>query len=260
MTTALIGYTGFVGSNLAAQGRYDAFFNTKNIDDIRGRRFDLIVSAGVSAVKWLANKEPENDRAGIAELTRRLETVTAREFVLISTIDVYPSPVVGVDEDSAIDRARCEPYGGHRLDLEAWVRDRFPLVRVIRLPGLFGPGLKKNFIYDELYGKPTGGFHPDAAFQMYDLTRIGRDVETARENDLRLVNVAPAPVTVREVYKAAFGRDHNPPSPGAPAHYDMRSKHAALFGGADGWFYDHAEALRRIVAFVAAEKAAAGRA
>ena len=29
--TALIGYTGFVGSNLATQGNYSALFNSRNL-------------------------------------------------------------------------------------------------------------------------------------------------------------------------------------------------------------------------------------
>ena len=51
--TALIGNTGFVGGNLLRQQPFDALFNSKNIDDIAGRSFDLVVCAGVRAEKWL---------------------------------------------------------------------------------------------------------------------------------------------------------------------------------------------------------------
>jgi hypothetical protein len=37
MATALIGYTGFIGSNLARQFDFDDFYNSKNIDDIAGK-------------------------------------------------------------------------------------------------------------------------------------------------------------------------------------------------------------------------------
>ena len=33
MTTALVGYTGFVGSNIYATGKIDAAYNSKNIKD-----------------------------------------------------------------------------------------------------------------------------------------------------------------------------------------------------------------------------------
>ena len=35
--SALIGYTGFVGSNLVRQHSFDAMFNSQNIDSISGR-------------------------------------------------------------------------------------------------------------------------------------------------------------------------------------------------------------------------------
>src|SRR5262245_60806077 len=114
MASALIGHTGFVGGNLRSQGRYTELYNSKNIADIAGRSFELVVSAGCRAAKWLANKEPEADRAGIEPLKRALERVEAERFVLISTVDVYPQPV-GVDESFEPPLEGAQPYGRHRL-------------------------------------------------------------------------------------------------------------------------------------------------
>src|SRR5581483_3428399 len=41
MPDALIGHTGFVGGNLAAQHPFHTWFNSKNIEAIRGHRFEL---------------------------------------------------------------------------------------------------------------------------------------------------------------------------------------------------------------------------
>ena len=35
MKNALIGYTGFLGSNLKLQNKFDFFFNTNNINNIK---------------------------------------------------------------------------------------------------------------------------------------------------------------------------------------------------------------------------------
>ena len=109
--TGLIGHTGFVGGTLARAASFDACFNSTNVDALRGQRFDLLVCAGVSAVKWLANKEPEGDRAGIARLTDALAEAEVGELVLISTIDVYPDPSVSGDEAMPIEPARNHAYG-----------------------------------------------------------------------------------------------------------------------------------------------------
>ena len=143
----LIGYTGFVGSQLDRDREFDHRYRSTDIDLINGRGYDHVVCAGVQAVKWWANQNPEEDWAGIEKLLKALETVHAERFTLISTIDVF-NPPRGVNEQSEIEREGHHVYGLHRLMIEEWVTDRFPNVAILRLPGLFGPGLKKNVIFD----------------------------------------------------------------------------------------------------------------
>src|SRR5438132_8679966 len=117
MTSALIGYTGFVGSTLLRQTRFDDLYNRGNIESIAGRSYDLLVCAGAPAQKWLANCEPEPDRANLERLMAALATVKARQVVLISTVDVLLVPV-DVDESAVIDMVSQQPYGRHRYELE----------------------------------------------------------------------------------------------------------------------------------------------
>ena len=58
---ALVGYTGFVGSNINAKGDFDALYNSKNIEEAFGTSPDLLVYAGLRAEKYLANNFPEED-------------------------------------------------------------------------------------------------------------------------------------------------------------------------------------------------------
>ncbi|MDZ4818399.1 MAG: NAD-dependent epimerase/dehydratase family protein, partial [Planctomycetota bacterium] len=147
MSHALIGYTGFVGGTLNRQHRFEYGFNSKNIETLAGESFDLLICAGAPAEKWKANKEPEQDQANLARLTTALRRCRAERLVLISTVDVYPDPR-DIDEDSKIDRSKLAPYGLNRLELEDFVALHFLKVHTLRLPALFGHGLKKNFIYD----------------------------------------------------------------------------------------------------------------
>ncbi len=253
MANALIGHTGFVGGNLLAQGRYSELFNSKNIDAIAGRSFELVVSAGCKAAKWIANKEPEADRAGVQSLMRALEHVRAERFVLISTIDVYPRPIE-VDEREQPPLEGAQPYGKHRLELEHFVRARFPKALIVRLPGLFGMGLKKNAIYDFLHDNRLDLVHQDGQFQFYDLARIEADVQTALAAGLELVNFATEPVTTRELATQAFGREfHNQLPPPAP-RYDFRTAHARVWGRTGPYLASRAEVLESIAAFVRRER------
>jgi hypothetical protein len=255
--SALVGHTGFVGGTLLRARPFGTLVNSSNTDTLRGRHFDLLVCAGVSAVKWLANKDPEADRAGIARLTDALAEASVKEFVLISTVDVYPDPASGADEDTAIDPAGNHAYGRHRLELEHWVSERFPGARIVRLPALFGPGLRKNALYDLLRGNMLESINPAGVFQWYPVSRLWDDVQTVRRHDLRLANLFPAPLPMSRIVDTLFpGAAVGPARQPAP-RYDLRTRHGALFGhaAADGYMMSADQVLGAMAGFVATERA-----
>lgn len=253
MSDALVGHTGFVGGNLAAQHRFASCFNSKNIEAIRGQRFDRLVVCGMPAAKWVANRDPLADLVVFNRLWGSLSQCRAEEVVVVSTVDVFPAPV-GVDEDTIIEPVYQQSYGKHRLQLERLAAAHFPRVLSVRLPGLYGPGLKKNAIYDLLHDNETQKIPAEGSFQFYNLDRLWRDVETALAAGLNLACLATEPVTMREVAQHAFGIDFTNDPGGLPPRYDMRSKHAAIFGGRDGYLESREQVLAGLKAFVAEER------
>lgn len=150
----LVGYTGFVGSNLNESRKFDCVYNSKNIKEAYGTKPELLVYAGLRAEKYLANNMPQKDMEQIREAEYNIARIAPKKLVLISTIDVFSNPV-DVDEDSKINTDRLLPYGYNRYQLECWVRENYPDALIIRLPGLFGHNIKKNFIYDYLKRIPA---------------------------------------------------------------------------------------------------------
>lgn len=144
---ALVGYTGFVGSNIYAQGGVDKAYNSKNIADAYGTMPDLLIYAGLRAEKYLANTCPDADRELIFEAEKNIEKIAPKRIILISTIDVFSHPV-NVCEDDKVCGENSQAYGRNRYLLEEWVRERFDDALIVRLPGLYGNNIKKNFIYD----------------------------------------------------------------------------------------------------------------
>lgn len=143
----LVGSTGFVGGNLSAAHAFAAVCHSSNVADQYGTRPDLCVYAGVPAAMFLANADPEADLAVMAAARENLQKIAPREVVLISTIAVYADSR-GKYEEDAPDTADLSAYGRNRLQLEQWVRQDFPDALIVRLPALYGKGLKKNFLYD----------------------------------------------------------------------------------------------------------------
>ena len=144
---ALVGYTGFVGSNIYAAGDFDGAYNSKNISEAFGSKPDLLVYAGLRAEKYLANNAPDKDMESIYQAEENIRRINPERLVLISTIDVFKNPK-GVDENTEIDTEGLHAYGYNRYRFELWTRENYPDALIIRLPGLFGKNIKKNFIYD----------------------------------------------------------------------------------------------------------------
>lgn len=249
MKSALIGYTGFVGSNLCAQSGFTDKYNSQNITEIRGKSYDLVICAGAPAVKWHANREPEEDLSNIQYLISNLSEVKADHFLLISTVDVYPKPI-NVYEDTTIHPEAADAYGKHRYYLEEFVRQKFSSFSIARLPGLFGSGLKKNFIYDLLHQRCLELTHCESTFQFYNLDHLWKDLQIVIQHRLSLINFATEPVTAKDVAKKCFGVNFDNRTSRPPVSYDMKSKYANLFGEDANYFYSADETFDQITRFV----------
>ncbi len=151
---SLVGYSGFVGSNINKSHHFDGLYDINNIKTAFGTNPDLLVYSGVPAQKFLANKEPEKDLEIIKDAINNIKEINPKEIVLISTIDVYKEPI-NVDEDSIIDTNDLQPYGYNRYYLENWVKENIKKHLVVHLPGLYGINIKKNFIYDLIHIIPS---------------------------------------------------------------------------------------------------------
>jgi len=147
---SLVGYTGFVGSNLFQEGHFDRVYNSTNIQEAYGTKPDLLVYAGVRAAKYLANRDAEADWREVSKAIENIKAIAPKKLVLISTIDVFTDSC-NKDEDAVPVGEGLHPYGLNRYRLEEWVKSyKKDGCMIVRLPGLYGMNIRKNFIYDML--------------------------------------------------------------------------------------------------------------
>lgn len=298
----LVGSTGFVGGNLMAKGRFTKAYHSTDIAQGFGAQNDLVVYAGVPAAMFLANRDPEADLAVMRAARENLRRLAPKKLVLVSSICVYADSR-GKTEADAPTPEGLAAYGANRLRLENWVREDRPDALIVRLPALYGLGLKKNFLYDlhtvtpamlktekyaelaeksELvrtsYTDKGNGFYalngraePAALrawfaqndfnalcftdsrsrYQYYDLRRLAKDIDTALEAGLNILNLATPPVSADEVYEAVTGKTGwRNETAAQPFDYDMRSLHAALLGGENGYLTTKEQELLEITAFM----------
>ena len=231
---ALIGWSGFIGGHLASRIGPEARFRSTDIGQLPGVQVDEIVCAGAPAAKWRANADPTEDWDRLSLLMSALAGSSASRCVLVSTVDVY-SDSGGADEDRHADTEQDQAYGRHRALLEEFVAHRFDQHLIVRLPGMFGPGLKKNLLFD-LLRQPDARFaNEDSTFQFYDVRDLWGHILVAQEAGLRVVNLPNAPVTSAGIAREAFGVDYECTDK-PPIHYDLRTKHAHLLAGREGGY------------------------
>ena len=303
MKTQLVGYTGFVGSNLRKSYKFEGLYDSKNICEAYGKRPELLVYSGVPAQKFLANNNPKEDFKTIEGAIFNIKKIEPKEIVLISTIDVYKNPN-GVNEDTKIETDGLQPYGYNRYYLEKWVEENTKNHLIVHLPGLYGENIKKNFIYDLIniipsmlteekylklceinnfvqgyYEKQENGFYKirelskeekkllkeyfneigfsalnftdsRGTYQFYNLKYLWKHIEIARENQIKVLNLATEPVKIEEVYKYIKGQEFiNEITQNIP-NYNFRTKYSELFGGKDGYLLNKEFILKDIKKFV----------
>jgi len=252
MTNALIGFSGFVGSTLLKQSHFGSLFRSTNISDIEGQMFDTVVCAGAPAQKWIANREPEADRQTIDGLIAHLETIRCKNFILISTVDVFKCPI-GIDENTPVDILGLHAYGLHRHLLERFVESHFTNHLMVRLPGLVGHGLRKNVIFDFLNDNNLHAIDSRGVFQFYPMVNLWYDIQTALNAGLRLVHLTAEPISVAEVSRQGFGKSFDQVFANPPARYDMQTRHAQVFGAPGLYQYSSRETVQAIRAYAQSE-------
>ena len=252
MTKALIGFSGFVGGTLLKQTSFESLYRSTNIAEIDGKSFDTVVCAGAPAQKWIANREPVADKEKIEGLIAHLKTIQCKRFILISTVDVFKDSA-GVDEETKIDEVGLHAYGLHRRLLEKFVESNFANHLIVRLPGLVGPKLRKNVIFDFLNENNLGAIESRGVFQFYPMVNLWQDIQLALGAALRVIHLTAQPVSVADISEKGFGKAFNQALTGSPARYDMQTVHAATFGGLGRYQYSARETIQAVRAYAQSE-------
>lgn len=254
MKQALFGYTGFIGTNLDSQINFSHKYNSRNASDSFGLEFDKVFFAAARAEKWKINQNPSEDKQHLEELKSILSEIKTEQIILISTVDVFKEPV-GVDETSKIDYTNLHSYGLHRAELEEFVTNTFEKSLIVRLPGLFGPGLKKNIIFDLMNQNNVDSINPYGSLQYYEVPLLGRDIEKGLENNLSIIHLTSEPLSTQTIAENIFGvslNTENWDKDTAPK-YDMRTIYSSIYGKTGNYTYSAESQLKAISRFASSE-------
>lgn len=259
---AIVGYTGFVGSNLMQFYNFDCFYNSKNFSQAKNKKFDTIFFCGVPALKWYANKNPIEDNKIIEDIISILDTIQVKKIIFISTIDVYEKIDKQYDEDYIIDYNNNHTYGKNRFLLEEYIKNKFNDYNIIRLPGLFGKGLKKNLIYDLINKNNINEIPYKSKFQWYYLDWLKKDIDIVLFNNIKICNFFTEPIntcSIISLFKEVYGIDYEFQiehwgTNNNKINYNTCSKYSQLFRSSNKYVRSSDEILNAISEYLYFEK------
>lgn len=167
----IIGGEGFVGSGyvrFCQQNNLDFLvINRSNYQEYIGTKCDLLINANGNSKKFLAKDNPllEFDES-VRSVRRSIIDFPTKKYIFLSSCDVYPdcSTPESTKENTVIDITQQSPYGFHKYLAEQCVRHCHNDWLIFRMGGFVGKGLKKNAIFDILYGEKLW-LHPDSELQ-----------------------------------------------------------------------------------------------
>ena len=158
--------------------------------------YDLLIVACFDARKYFVNQNPLNDLQVSLNIIQHLENYRANRVLLISTVDVYEDKQG--DELSSLS-INSAGYGFNRLACELLLKSLFPGSFVVRLQGLVGFTIKKNYLYDIKHSNNVELINRALCIQYYPLDRIYADLCTVIENDWKLVNLSCSPLSWNQI-------------------------------------------------------------
>jgi sugar phosphate isomerase/epimerase len=245
MSNAIVGYSGFVGLNLLQFYKFDYFYNSSNFNEATNKEFDTLFFCGVPAVKWYANKNPEEDFEILKNIQIILKTIKAKTIILISTIDVYECINSQNNEDYDCNLNNDNhAYGRNRYLFEKFIKQNFNY-HIIRLPALFGKGLKKNIIYDLIHNHQIENIEKNTTFQWYDLNWLKQDIDLVISNNIRVCNLFTEPLETVKILEL-FNYPLNTYKTQSTMIYNLKTKYSSLFNSTNGYIRDKNEVLTSI--------------
>ena len=193
--SALIGYTGFIGSSF--KRHFDLKLNSKSsIEEIKEINVDELYVCAPSGVKWKANQNPESDSESCKNLLLLIKNFKSiKRIVLVSTNDALnPS---------------C-PYGENRKEfndsLEKYCNENQIELFIFYLGMTFGKNARKGMVFDFLNG--NFDYYSGGVYQLYPVSRIEQDIDYCVKNNIQRALFCSEPIKTSEV-KALFGITEN---------------------------------------------------
>jgi hypothetical protein len=99
----------------------------------------------------------------------------------------------------------------------------------VRLPVVYGEGLKKNIIYDLLNKNQIKNINPNDILQYYPVDKLYLDINFSIKNNLSLINLSSEPIKNSEIIKIFYKKIILNKKKIAIRNYNMKSIYSKIW-------------------------------
>lgn len=204
---ALIGSQGTVGHSLLDQIKFDAVFNSDNIQDLKNQQFDVVYIAAPSGNRLAVNRNQGHDEQDFFEIQSALQSADVCRVVLLSTVDAVV--------------AAHSRYGRNRANMETWLKNNYSDYYIVRLSTLIGAHIKKNVLFDLKHQIYLDQIDFTATIQWCLLDTLAEQIDLAMANNQREINLVSQPIANWQLAREFFS--DIPVTPGSSTvYYDQK--------------------------------------
>ncbi len=235
----IIGGSGFIGSNFTRIFPSTVDITREFLSSNQKIELEQLVIAAPGAKKYEINLDPNSDRDNIRRITDSIGSrIIFNELVLFSTVDVYCDST-GVDETSKVRKDLS--YGGNRAFFESELEIICSNLRIRRLAGLFGKGLRKNLLFDLINNRfdQIDNYSPNSTFQYMNIDQAIEFSLSREYSRHKIMNVVSEPVKVSEITELAKNQTAK------EVNYDVRTNLSST-----GYLIDSESARTSVLDFI----------
>lgn len=188
---------GYIGSYLKKNFKVSQVYNSKNINNIKNKKFNTIYLAAPSSKKYLANKFKKKDFDNIKILVNILRKVECKKIICISTIDTFTD--MNSKENSKIKHKLINNYGFNRNYLNDFIKKKYSNYLIIKLPSLFGNNEKKGFFYDLNKFDIIKHYNINSTLQWYYTPFLKKDIIEITKRKIKEINLLSEPISCSNI-------------------------------------------------------------
>lgn len=199
INNAIVGHTGFIGTELKKIIKRPKCFSSKNINRLYHYDIKNLFIAAPSSIKFAALQNIEFDLNSIKTLILILNKTKIKKIYLFGTIDAVNFENV-TNENSKTNLISCNSYGFYRGLFEKFCLNNFDTT-VLRLPVIFNNDIKKNFLFDIRRKNFNFLPNPNSKLQFYNIDNLKEDLKIIKKKKIKKINLVSQPIKIDEIYK-----------------------------------------------------------